>query len=803
MNDSSVSDSVLKFLSNETYEFSIPKEDWDNIFSSDPKKSQSSTAVFFGDINRTLRKYCISVSEYITMMKQYGFMTAILSAWERFSNNLFHLSTQISKIFGKNHTPNIRVPVGLVIQQVNSRILHFGYKNWKKYVLDQRFITAELLSIIELFNELIKEQIPSNVQLIAQYPFNEISFSKHILKLINLLPKNKFTEKEYFLANMIAKYIHLFVKHPLLYPEKIRSDIEECAMLSDTLYVYMRYNPELYLQVKDELIRQIKEIEPFLESFIPTIPKFYSPFDNSEYTSLLKMICLCTPEEYVKKYIPSQMSYFPTPPFRKVEEKHCKYDFDFFLKVMDPLYDRAMSIMKGNSDAIRTFSRKFCYRFLQIEELTKGFSTLFENRNRDYLQAIWRMIEPLPQYVIALSDAFISYFKNRLDKEIKDRNDEKLQELVATINGLVDSDFHHHLTLVFGRSSLFIPYQKDSDLVGRARVLIEQAHNPSKKNYSIAELFDIVPFVKNRRDLFKGIANFLQNQLLSQVDPNVEHERTLINAMGQFTESDYIKPLQDMLKEFASRYDDFNKIFELSKKEKNFTFNDNMKIAVLSNTRWKQIVQRGKFPFFEEFENSRNYFERKFIESKANSLLFWCDPASVVEVKLKMNGRYDFFLFNGVQYGIVRLLLRGENTYQDFIKYIKVEDLQEQLSTLVDTGLVKPLPNKPNTYLLSSTIDERLYRNFAKKFTSAENIAIMKMKELDRKNAVNTMIVSQVKKAGPNGIKITNLIKVVQKISIRFFSIPPDFIREQIRKLEITKYIKLKDDTDDIYVFNP
>ena len=173
----------------------------------------------------------------------------------------------------------------------------------------------------------------------------------------------------------------------------------------------MRYDIELYIQVKNELVKQINRIKSFLVSFTPDVAEFYSPFDITEYISLLKMICLCTPDEYIKNYIPNQIQSFPTPPTKRVDEKACKYDLDFFTYTMYPLYNRAMSIIEENSDAKRTFSKKFCSKFLQIEELSKGFDTLFNESYRYHLQAIWRMIEPLPQYVISLSDAFIKYYK--------------------------------------------------------------------------------------------------------------------------------------------------------------------------------------------------------------------------------------------------------------------------------------------------------------------------------------------------------------------------------------------------------
>jgi hypothetical protein len=71
---------------------------------------------------------------------------------------------------------------------------------------------------------------------------------------------------------------------------------------------------------------------------------------------------------------------------------------------------------------------------------------------------------------------------------------ERIQEVMKKFKFLISED----QTIVFARSALLTPHQRDSELVGRARFLIEQVHNPPKMNYSIAELFDIVPFVRNR-----------------------------------------------------------------------------------------------------------------------------------------------------------------------------------------------------------------------------------------------------------------------------------------------------------------
>lgn len=775
---------VLSFLSEDSFKFSIPDEYLHKIFSDDNQERQKSTALFFGSLNRILRRHCIETSEYITMMKQYGFIPAILSAWDRFSNSISLLSDQISRIFVENGKQDIRIPSGFIIQQIKSQILNSGYMNWKKYVLDQRFIAVE---------------VPSSIELLAinpiSYPFSEVSFYDHTLKIINLLPDQiqKPNKTEYYLTLLLSKFIYLFYHHPALYPQKIKSELKEISTIADTLYVYMRYDFTLYLNLKRDLIVKLQRIQTEVKNFQPHTPDSYSIFDNHEYLSLLKMIFLCNPDEYIKRYIPNLVSSFPA---YRVPQETYQDRSEFLTNTLLPLFNKVMKIIDNNSDAVLAFSTQFSKRFLKADVISQYCRNIFEG-GQTYLHTYWTMMEHLPQNLITFSDAFINYYSDQLARIVEHKNEEAIQEMVATINGLVDAEFHRHPTMVFARSKLFIPHQKDDDLIGRALVLIEQAHNPSKKNYSIAELFDIVPFVKNKRELFKGIASFVQNQLLSKANPNVESEKLLIDALGQYAESEFIRNIQELLVEFAGRYTYFYEISKISK----LSFPPQLSIAVLSNTRWKQIVQRGKLNFFHQFEPARKFFEDNFKKQKANSNLIWCDPSSVVEIRLRLGQRFDLFLFNGVQYSIIRLILLGSNNYQKFVKLIVVEDLPEQLSTLVDTGLVQLIPGTKDQYKLAESINEKMNRNFALKFTSAENLALLKMKEFDRRKAVNSMIVKAVKQAGGNGIKMSEIIRRVLADASKYFSVPSELIREQARELEVTKYIALRKGTDDIFEF--
>jgi hypothetical protein len=143
----SVKSLVLSFMSLDSYDFTLPADHLSQLFPDSSSVSESNQAVFFRDVNRALREHCIRTSEFITVTKRYGFIRAFLSFWDSYRNSLFQLSDQIAQIFESHRGEN---PSGLVHHQVSHQIVHFGFVNWKRYILAQWSIRQDLASTIEL-----------------------------------------------------------------------------------------------------------------------------------------------------------------------------------------------------------------------------------------------------------------------------------------------------------------------------------------------------------------------------------------------------------------------------------------------------------------------------------------------------------------------------------------------------------------------------------------------------------------------------------------------------------------------------
>lgn len=774
-------------MNHEIDKFSMQQEIRHKIFSTDESVSYMASSSFFGDINRALREFCIITGENIIMTKQYKLIPSILAFWYDFDNTLLNLSLQIATFFEKNTKRDTTTPPGYIQHQIFNQIAHFGYRNWNRYVLQQRFISEEIPSALKLL-------IPESPSL---YPFIDIKLSSHLLKLIDILPDSNFEKIHYFLTRIIAQFLRLFLNHQQSYPENCAYELSQCSVYADVLYVYCKYSPKEFVIAKEKLRNKLLSLQKELDEYEMEPIDGFTIFDSIEYIELQKMIFDCNPEEYIKTSIPDQINYMYKIKIESgITGTHNRLEnlLPVYNSKILPMFECATNIIKDSPIALQKFSSEFCKKMFPVDLLSEA-TTLFGQLNK-YLHCVWTMCSNLPQYVIMISNAFITYFKPQLNSEVKKKNDERVQEIVANINSLVDYEFNKHPTMILARSTLLIPHQKDSELVGRARVLVEQAHIPMKMTYSIAELFDIVPFVKNKGDLFQGIAEFVQNQLLSQANPSVDLEGSLIDSMGQFTESQYITPLQDMLKEFRER---FNMFEEFSQKGANF--DPICRFAILPNSRWKQIVQRGELKAFDQFSSTRNLFKEYFSQAKKNNKLIWCDPSSVVEVKMMIEKKELLFLFNGVQFAIIKELLQAPIAMNGLVKMIQTDDLQEQINTLLESGLIVNYENKKDMYQFNDKLDEKINRNFAKKHTSAENLAINQMKEMDRRKAINSMIVRKVKESGRNGIKMKDLVKYVQDKSISYFSINPEVIRDQARELEITKYIKFKDSTSTRYIY--
>ena len=775
---------VTAIMNRDEFEFVMPEEIAAKLFGGAPGNEEAARAKaeFFGNLNRTLREHCIVTSEQIAMTRRYGLIPALLSFWRDFRLTLGQLAHQIAQIFEKNKS-DANLPYGAIGHQVQCQILNFGHQSWKRYILKQRFIEEELLSDIRLISERPES-----------YPFQCVNVAKKVLEMLSVLPEKEFRPLDYRIARVVADYLKLFLKHKFLYPESVTGILSDCALIADSLFVYMKYCPSEFVNAKAWLVEKMKLIESDLATFKQLQPPDnFSLFDNFEYIQLMKMMRICDPEGYVQQYIPTQIAHM-SEVGRRVRPRKAGNDLMFY-KLILPMFESATAIIKDDERTLISFCKEFCNKMLPLEVLGEA-SEFFGPEKRQYLPCIWQMTSKLPRYVMVLSNGFISYFNAKLQMLVRRRIEDDLQELVAEINWLVGCQFNNHPSMVLARSALFIPHQRDRELIGRARCLIEQAHNPSRMNYAVAELFDIVPFVKDKRDLFTGIASFLQNQLLAQVEPSVELEQALVDSMGQYTEAEYISPLQVMLREFADRYSLFEQIAKL---EGRSAFPPGIRIAVLPNVHWKRIVQRGIL--FHDYDDARRKFEERFCSLRKSSQLIWCDPSSVLEVQIVVEGRPLLFLFNGVQYMIMRRIVQGPVVLNDLLKDMTVDDLHEQLTTLVESGLLEVSEDK-TTYKFTSHYDQSLYRNFARKYKSAANIALMEMKEEARKKAIDSMIVQVVKQAQAPGIKMQELISQVQTRAIKYFSVTPELIRERTRYLERTKYIK-QGDARDRFVYCP
>jgi len=775
-----------------------------SIFAREHSIYKPAKASFFGEVNRALREHCIKSSEQIAMLLQYGIVPALISFWNDYNYTLFQLAVQIAQIFEENTiaTSEIFSIPKNTYNRVLHQVIHFGYRNCNRYILKSRIISEGFLTAHRLFLDPITNHL--------QFPFNsKDNFASIAISIIEAIPEippeQGYTIHHYNLARFLCTYITLFSKHTLCYPFDSRNDLESCSLISSSLPIYMQFSPKDIPLCRSRLLTLLNPLVPLLDKFnvdgISQIQHHESNlFQNQEYISLMKMLFCCDPENYMETCIPQQVDYIFL--HSGLNSNGSTYNFSTLLDTIEtyvrPMYEVATNIFSSSdsTEYVIHFSEMLCNEkgLFPAHLISNNDGRSLFDYNENYLSTVWMLIKYLPRYVQFLATQFIHYYKSKLNSVIMKNSEENIQMLVAKINSLVDNDFQRHPSMVLARSSLFIPHQKDHELVGRARVLIEQAHNPSRMNYSIAELFDIVPFVKNYDDLFQRITEFVQNQLLAQISPLVDLESSLIDSMGQYMEAEYISPLQEMLREFSGRFIYDNKYRQKAK------LPEQMHVLVLSNSRWKQIVQRGKLPFFHDFEHARKRFEKEFNKENGNKTLIWCDPSSVIEVQMEVNGRMYPFLFNGVQFSIVKMLLNGKKTFNQLIKEIHVEDLEEQLATLVESGLISNYPEEKEFYVLTPSLNGN--RNYAKRFTSAENMAMMQMKDMDRRKAIECAIIKCIKKK-KDGAQIQEIVNDVTQQLIKVFSADSEMIIEQVRSLEIKKFIAIQDKSANKFILIP
>jgi hypothetical protein len=171
--------------------------------------------------------------------------------------------------------------------------------------------------------------------------------------------------------------------------------------------------------------------------------------------------------------------------------------------------------------------------------------------------------------------------------------------------------------------------------------------------------------------------------------------------------------------------------------------------------------------------------------------LVWCDPSSVVEVKIVLDGRPLLFLFNGTQFAAVRLVFNEPRSLEHLRTRIHVDDLDEQLATLVDLGVF--IESSGKIYDFNRRLDLGINRNFARKYTSAANLELMRMKEDDKKAAIRSRIVLLVKRARETGLPIRTVINDVKTTLDRHFPVDIEMVRGQMKELEVLKYMKVEE----------
>jgi hypothetical protein len=771
---------ILAFMRRDLFELVFSPDQEHGLFSPDSTVSGRKKSEFFGTVNRALREHCIKSSEIITEVKRYGFLPAFLSTWKDYDSTLANLADQLAEHFEARTPPRMAIPPRFVFNQISKQIVYVGRRAWRRYVLNQRFISEELPSTIQLI-----EENPDH------FPYREFNFGTQLLKLCEALNRPVLAQREFFIASIIAQYLRSFRNRECCYPRSLEDCLNRSLRIAETLYVYAKYSPKFLAESLHLLTENLQVIEKQVNGFTPAIGTM-TLFDNEDYLSLMRMQSVCDPDKYIKTTIPLQIEQIGKI-IKALNFDRRNFMSQARVKLL-PVFERGLSIIEGNREARLVFCELFCQKQFPLSLLQSTRSLFAEYR--DSIHTVWRMTSRLPQYVIVFSNLMIQHYKSQLASSVKAHDELRCAALVEEITSLVDGEFGHHPSMILARSSLLIPHQRESELQGRARSLLEEAHTPSRMTGAIAELFGIVPHVKARRDLFQAITDFMQKQLMSQIKPHVDLERQLIDAMGQFTETEYLSPLQSMLSEFAARYDDFEEA------RKPYGIPDAMAIAVLSMSKWKSIIRQGVL--FDQYASVRRDFEVYYARKHSQTHLIWCDPSSIIQVRMRLGGHDLLFLFNGMQWAIVICLInqRSGCTIDQLSGTIRGDDLSEQISTLVKHGLV--LCDEPSqTYQFNENLDLQINRNFAKKYTSAENLNLLQIKEESQKQAIRACIVSVVK-ARTGQLDMGGLVQEVRRRTLNYFPVDAPKVRAETQVLETLRYIKITKVNDhDVFEFVP
>jgi hypothetical protein len=201
------------------------------------------------------------------------------------------------------------------------------------------------------------------------------------------------------------------------------------------------------------------------------------------------------------------------------------------------------------------------------------------------------------------------------------------------------------------------------------------------------------------------------------------------------------------------------------------------------------------------FDGIKRAFANEYRIQNRNMNLVFCDPASVVEVKVKLSGsnQNELCLFNGVQYSIIKSFETKRQVKHDaLLNNARVDDADEQIEALVNAGLLVKIKDK-DEYKLVDKFPLETYRNFAKQYTSAENIALRMLKEQDIEHAISCQIV-RILKINRAGMSADEIVHYITESTRKYFYVKHEKIREQIRDLKIKKFIKV-DYKNDKFVY--
>jgi len=758
------------------------------LFPSDHSLSKMVQAAFFGNVTRAFREFCFELKEKLFISHQYGFLFALLGYWWDFESKLFEYANQVSDVFEKFSMKKPGQPYGIVKNRVYSQIIRYGFSNWKEIVMGEKIIKAELLTVVEKMETTEQNEPYFNNELLAQ-----------MRGLFDKMGERVTTEKDHMNLRILSAYFRLLHRSLDDTSSELSKTVYDTLILVESLSLYLRVSPSCFFETKNIVILLIDDLISKVLKSSPSKTNKYPPlFNNYGYFEIMTMIFRCDPDSYSKVYTQRHIRIMEEYlKLSKINIQLLPQDriLEFYRNSIYPMFLICEDVVKEHIEVHRSFCLSFCERLFP-PRLIENPVSLFSS-SISMIECVWRMTHVKPQYLLILSNAFVNYFKPRLSEVVITMNVEGITELVSTINHLVEIVFDFDPIMTLARSSLYIPFQSDLQLISRSRGLIEKAHLPIEMQMSVAELFGIVPHIKGKQQFFGNVKDFFQTHLLTQNHIDFSLEEKIIDRIAQYTEGEFIHPINRMLKEFRNS----NQFYETNKH--NFPhLNYLTKISLLSYTMWKSIVSKGVLKEHDVFSPMKIAFERVFRETHPKEKLIWCDPSSLIEIRMKLKSQIheQLFLLNGVQFSIVWHLSSGEKSYSYLRKEIKNEDFDDQLQTLIECRLVSRSESNGESvsYCLSDSIDYNIHRNFAHRHKSAESMALKQMKHFDMKQSVSCAI-CRILKNHQSGMTTDDVHQLVFDELSHIFPVTKEATILQIRELELTSFIQYKTDTNKFF----